>query len=63
MFVGLLDSDPLVRRYGSGLGSFYHQTKLEIKTFILIVLDLFMTFYLLKMIRYGYGFGSFLHQA
>ncbi len=27
MFLGLLDPDPLVTRFGSGSGSFYHHAK------------------------------------
>jgi hypothetical protein len=34
MFLGLLDPDPLVKRYGSGSGFFYHQAKIVRKTLI-----------------------------
>jgi hypothetical protein len=39
MFLGLPDPDPLVQRYGSGSGSFYHHAKIVRKTLIVTLFD------------------------
>jgi hypothetical protein len=50
LFLGLLDPDPLVRRYGSGSGSgsFYHTAKIVRKTLIPTVWRLLYDFLTLK---------------
>jgi hypothetical protein len=47
MFLGLQDPDPLVRGYGSGSGSFYHQAKIVKKNldsycFVTFFLDFYI---------------------
>jgi hypothetical protein len=39
------------QRYGSGSGSFYHQSKIVRKTLILLFCDFFLTFYFEKLCK------------